>query len=848
MKADDRIKITNVEDKYTLENTNVLKSDAGEWTAVVKNRLAEKSVAALLDVIPCDEFRRPKMTKGLDNRKIQKGTSTTFEIEFTADPLPDIEWLKNGKKIEDKRMKYDIKEEVLEHNLKKLVYTMTLPEGAHEDSGDYTFKAKNKYGAIETSCRLEVLQKPEIVGLKDQSSLPYKQIVFQANIYSNPKPKVTWTRNGENLCNVDHCDVLSDFEKEVFTLIVENVTVNDDATYVLTASNEHGETVAEARLKVEVEKPKFTKVPRLQNIHDHANVEMIVAATGVPHPTLKWYTGDVEIDSKFLAKENRFKLVPVSSSEVEEKLTIADFSIHDPTSFRVVATNMAGSTDVNFGINIEEQKPQFNKVFDKFAEVPEGQKLLLETVIDGSPFPQVEWYKDSIPLKPDDHVKLEANPDGRVKLLIEHVNPDDGGAYKLAIKNPSGDDSVLCAVAIIPEAKAPKFTKTIEDGVVKEGEPLVLETVISAFPTPAIKWFKDGLPLYDSPNLDIYTEPGGKIGLRIKEAQLEDAGIYSIVATNDLGEAKTAVPVTVVKKEEKPLVIKELQNAQAVEGLGAKFDVKVLGFPKPTLKWLKDDKEVDVKQTPFVYTENPDGSASLIITEVKPGDSGKYQVVATNPLGTTASVAALDVVPPVNDKSDEEAPTWVTPLQDAVAEEGGQLAITGKFRANPIPEIYWKKDGEPIKPDGKKISILCDNSNVQLVINPTDMNDGGEYSCFLANPLGETESKCIADVRKSTQGPSFGQRFNEVQVAPGEDAKLLAKVTGTPTPDVTWFKDDQPISDNSKFEVKRLGDNCKLTIKDAQPSDAGIYSCIAENPDGKANSDFKVQVVDKDKP
>lgn len=294
--------------------------------------LGFNAVANFFSFTACDEFRRPKLTKGLQDTTIPKGSSVVFDVEFTADPLPDIEWLKDGVKIEDKRMKYDIKEEVLEHNLKKLVYSMTLPQGEHEDTGTYTFRAKNKYGAIESSARLEVVQKPEIVGLKDQSSLPYKQIVFQANIYSNPKPKVTWTRNGVNCCNIENCDVLSDFEKEVFTLIVENVTVDDDATYILTASNEHGETVAEARLKVEVEKPKFTKVPRLQNIHDHANVEMDVAATGVPQPSLKWYIGDVEIDAKFLAKENRFKLVPVSSSDVEEKLTIADFSIHDPTS------------------------------------------------------------------------------------------------------------------------------------------------------------------------------------------------------------------------------------------------------------------------------------------------------------------------------------------------------------------------------------------------------------------------------------------------------------------------------------------------------------------------------------
>lgn len=81
----------------------------------------------------------------------------------------------------------------------------------------YVFKAKNKYGSFDSQCRLDVLLKPEVIGLKDQSVLPYEQAVFHAIIHANPKPKVVWTRNGENLCNVENCDVMSDVEKEAYT-------------------------------------------------------------------------------------------------------------------------------------------------------------------------------------------------------------------------------------------------------------------------------------------------------------------------------------------------------------------------------------------------------------------------------------------------------------------------------------------------------------------------------------------------------------------------------------------------------------------------------------------------------
>lgn len=60
--------------------------------------------------------------------------------------------------------------------------------------------------------------KPEIEGFTDQTQVPSKTVTFNVQIYANPMPKVTWTKNGKNLCNCDNCEVIADVERETYTL------------------------------------------------------------------------------------------------------------------------------------------------------------------------------------------------------------------------------------------------------------------------------------------------------------------------------------------------------------------------------------------------------------------------------------------------------------------------------------------------------------------------------------------------------------------------------------------------------------------------------------------------------
>ena len=252
VKSSERVKITESGEKYKIEISEVLMADHGEWSFVAKNRLGEKKLNANLEVIACNEYRRPNIKRRfLENVQAPKDSEVDLVLTLTADPIPDLTWYQNGKEISpDQYRVVSTSVGQLEHNLKEITYNLKFPKARHADTGDYTVKIKNKYGSAEDSCRLDILLKPEIEGLQDKKCMPYEQVIFTATIQANPKPKVTWTKDGVNLANNDNCDVIADVEKEVYTLVVESAALKEDGVYTLTASNSIGESVATATLKV----------------------------------------------------------------------------------------------------------------------------------------------------------------------------------------------------------------------------------------------------------------------------------------------------------------------------------------------------------------------------------------------------------------------------------------------------------------------------------------------------------------------------------------------------------------------------------------------------------------------
>jgi hypothetical protein len=258
----------------------------------------------------------------------------------------------------------------------------------------------------------------------------------------------------------------------------------------------------------------------------------------------------------------------------------------------------------------------------------------------------------------------------------------------------------------------------------------------------------------------------------------EDAGVYTAIITNKLGEIKATPIVKIEPRPRKPLFIKEMYDTNVIEGFPLRLDVKFIAHPEPHLTWSCDGNEVN--NSSHYKVSQKDGHGTLIVEKATPGDAGKYQVIATNDQGAATSAAKVHVSPTIDTQLPEEPPSFTSTLGEVTVDEGKELAFSLPFIGNPVPEVLWSRNGKPIDSTPRTM-LTCDGRKIGIVINPSEITDSGEYQCLLANPLGEVEARVDVHVRKIFQRPNFVSRFSDLQVLPTLDAKFPARGKKTQT-------------------------------------------------------------------
>lgn len=180
---------------------------------------------------------------------------------------------------------------------------------------------------------------------------------------------------------------------------------------------------------------------------DREDVELKIRATGIPRPSVTWLK-----DGEVVKEDERHQVTTHVDGIVDSILSIKTFSADDVGTMVCEASNIAGSAQTSCELSMTLTAPTFDRPsLPRSAEVDEGEPLELKAKVNGSPIPNVAWYKDGERITPDDHVKIHTLPDGTTKLTIDEVKPTDCGAYKLVVSNPSGENSSLCAVAVTRE-------------------------------------------------------------------------------------------------------------------------------------------------------------------------------------------------------------------------------------------------------------------------------------------------------------------------------------------------------------------------------------------------------------
>lgn len=72
------------------------------------------------------------------------------------------------------------------------------------------------------------------------------------------------------------------------------------------------------------------------------------------------------------------------------------------------------------------------------------------------------------------------------------------------------------------------------------------------------------------------------------------------------------------------------------------MEVKVIGKPKPKVKWLRDDEQIFASEE-YQIENFEDGTSVLVINHVYPDDLGTISFEAYNPLGVAVTTALFAV-------------------------------------------------------------------------------------------------------------------------------------------------------------------------------------------------------------
>ncbi|KAM9197933.1 myopalladin [Dugong dugon] len=244
---------------------------------------------------------------------------------------------------------------------------------------------------------------------------------------------------------------------------------------------------------------------------------------------------------------------------------------------------------------------------------------------------------------------------------------------------------------------------------------------------------------------------------------------------------------------------------------------------------------------------------------------------------------------PVDESDDEiqhdEIPTGkcIAPIFDKRLKhfrvtEGSPVTFTCKIVGIPVPKVYWFKDGKQIsKSNGRYKMKREGDGTCSLHIESTTSDDDGNYTIMAANPQGRISCsghlmvqslpiRCrLTSAGQSHRGrsrvqerdkeplqerffrPHFLQAPGDMVAHEGRLCRLDCKVSGLPTPELTWLLNGQPVLPDSshKMLVRETGVH-SLLIDPLTQGDAGTYTCVATNKTGQNSFSLELTVVAKE--
>ncbi|XP_033885551.3 hemicentin-1-like isoform X1 [Acipenser ruthenus] len=813
LKADDHVTITANGRILQIRKAQV--SDTGRYTCVASNIAGEDEKDFDVNIQVPPSFQKPTGIKdsasmdsisGIDIKDVVINNPISLYCETNAVPPPTLTWYKDGKPMTSSD--------------KVLILpggrVLQIPRAQAEDAGRYTCVATNEAGEDAIQYDVRVLFPPSIRGadgdLPDEVTvLVNKTAMLECLVDGNPTPKISWLKDGQPLTESKTHKLLSNGR----TLQVGNAQVTDTGRYVCVAENVAGSAEKYFNLNVHVPPTVMGRNPENVTVVVNNFISLTCEATGFPPPTLSWLK-----DGKPVQLNSNALIMPGGRT-----LQIPRAKLSDGGKYSCVAMNQAGENEKFIFLTVFVPPSIRDHGGDNPAvvSVRVGNSVTLECESNAVPPPSITWYKNGRMITESANVKVLA--DGQM-LKIKGAEVSDTGQYVCKAANIAGqvDKNFHLNVYVPPSIDGPKDVKVLET----ISNPVTFSCDATGIPPPTLTWLKNGRPIGNSESLEMHILSGGS-KLQIARSQLSDSGTYTCVASNVEGKAHKNYFLTI----QVPPNITGSEMSSEVSVLvneTIKLVCSAEGIPRPTIKWLKDGKKLNVTEARRIRV-SPDGS-TLSIIGAQTADIGKYTCVATNLAGEEDRIFNLNVYVPPSIQSNGKIPDELTAILDS------SINIECVATGSPPPQLNWLKNGLPL-PISSQIRLLSAGQVLRIV--RTQVSDTGTYTCVASNRAGVDNKHYNLQVYVP---PSLDNTrgVEDVTVVRGNPTALLCISDGTPTPTLAWLKDGLPLQLSAQTTVQNQGMALQMTQTEVE--DTGRYTCIASNEAGEDSKHFNLQVLD----
>ncbi|KAF6096000.1 palladin, cytoskeletal associated protein [Phyllostomus discolor] len=735
----------------------------------------------------------PRFIQKLRSQEVAEGSRVYLECRVTGNPTPRVRWFCEGKELHNTP-------DIQIHCEGGDRHTLVIAEAFEDDTGRYTCLATNPSGSDTTSAEVFI----EGASSTDSDS---ESLAFLSKPGAMPQAQKKTTSVSLTIGS-------SSPKTGVTTAVIQPLSVPVQQVHSPTSYLCRPDGTTSAYFP-----PVFTKELQNTAASEGQVVVLECRVRGAPPLRVKWFRQGSEIqdspDFRILQKK------PRSTAEPEEicTLVIAETFPEDAGIFMCSARNDYGSVTSTAQLVVTPANSE-NCSYDSMGD---------------SNNDHFQHFPPPPPI-------LETSPfelASKKSAEIQQVNSPELGLGMAALQMPFNS--------------AERETNGVHPGHGVNGMINGKANGNKSLPTPAVLLSptKEPPPLLAKP----------KLGFPKKANRTA-----RIASDEEIQGTKDAV----IQDLERKLRFKEdlLNNGQPRLTYEERMARRLLGADSATVFNIQEPEEETANQEYKVSS-----CEQRLISEIE------YRL-ERSPVDESGDEVQYGDVPVENGV----APFFETKLKHYKIFEGMPVTFTCKVTGNPKPKIYWFKDGKQISPKNDHYSIQRDlDGTCSLHTTASTLDDDGNYTIMAANPQGRvsctgrlmvqavnqrgrsprspsghphvrrprSRSRDSGDENEPIQErffrPHFLQAPGDLTVQEGKLCRMDCKVSGLPTPDLTWQLDGKPIRPDSahKMLVRENGVH-SLIIEPVASRDAGIYTCIATNRAGQNSFSLELVVAAKE--